>query len=137
MATPVSELKKRSQASLDIKLESNQAAALRVLAAEPDQAFPPSEIEKRTKIPEGSGSKVLSRLARKGAADNLEGHYFVNREKLEEIRMLLGDMHQRRMIHESTMAEEDYTGEEGDSEPLSEADVEAELSELEESITSE
>ncbi len=131
---PVDRLKDQREADLDIQPGSNQESALRLLATTPDTAYKPSEIEDETEIPEGSGPKVLSRLSDKSLVGSEKGYYYVNNEKLSDIRLHLGETHQRKAMKEVTseMEKTDKTTEAGDKEPVTKEEVEAELKSLEE-----
>lgn len=91
---PVEELKAREVVDFPVKPGTNEEAALRFLAANPDYGWPPTEIADRTEIPQSSGTKTAARLYEKGLVDRSSGYYFVAPERLDEIRGILGDLHQ-------------------------------------------
>lgn len=91
---PVAELRAREDADFPVKPGTNEEAALRFLAANPDYGWPPKEIANRTEIPQPSVTKTTARLYEKGLVDRSSGYYFVAPARLDEIRGILGDLHQ-------------------------------------------
>lgn len=91
---PVAELKAREDADVPVKPGTNEEAALRFLAANPDHGWPPKAIADGTEIPESSVTKTVARLHEKELVDRSSGYYFVAPERRDEIQGFLGDLHQ-------------------------------------------
>lgn len=135
MSMKISDLKAQAEAGLSISPGTQKADALRVLVTNPGTAFTPKEIAKRTDIPADNAPSVCGRLADMGAAVNENGHYYLpqDEELAAAARRVLGSAHQQEMAQKTALADEQELGvESGDagSESLSDADVEAELMEM-------
>lgn len=91
---PVERLRAREDADFPVKPGTNEEAALRFLAANPDYGWPPKGIANRTEIPETSATKTAARLYEKGLIDRSAGYYFVRPGRLDEIQGFLGDLNQ-------------------------------------------
>lgn len=91
---PVDELTARAAVDFPVNPGTNEEAALRFLAANPDYAWPPKEIADRTSVPSSSITKTAARLHEKGLVDRSSGYYFVPPARLDEIRGVLGDLQQ-------------------------------------------
>jgi hypothetical protein len=73
---------------LPVQPDTNEEAALSVLAAHPDLGFAPKELRERTDISDGSIHKTLQRLVEKGLARKTEaGYYYVAPDR--DVRGLL------------------------------------------------
>jgi DNA-binding MarR family transcriptional regulator len=139
MKVPVAELKRRHETTLDIKPATNQAKVLRLLAEHDDEAYTPSAIAAETEVSQSSAPKVCQRLAEKGAVRCLDGYYFVNQEKRQEIRDLLVSFHQERLLaemveKEAALDSDADWGEMTDRTELTDEEVKEELAELEDNL---
>ncbi|WP_240150138.1 hypothetical protein [Haloarcula sp. JP-Z28] len=91
----VEDLKKREGTEIDFPINpgTNEEAALRFLASEPEFGWPPVKIAERTDINSNSITKTMQRLYEKDLVDRISGRYFINPDLEEEINGLLGDLH--------------------------------------------
>lgn len=85
MKMPVDRLKNQSEFGINVSPGTHQETALRVLANNPETAYRPSQIEKETDIPSGSGPKVMNRLAENEVVESIDGYYFVVEDHLSEV----------------------------------------------------
>lgn len=90
---PVDQLQARKRESFPVKPGTNEAEALRFLAANPEYGWPPKKIARLTSVSEKSITKTTARLYEKGLVERESGYYFVPQKRLKEIQGYLGDLH--------------------------------------------
>ncbi len=136
MPMEVAALEAQAEAGFSITPGTQKAAALRVLAGNPDTAFTPTEIADRTSIPADNAPTVCRRLAEMGAAATANGHYYLPRDDTTAaaVQRTLGSAHQQEMAQKTAAADE-TTLSEGESDSLSDADVDTELTDISEEIS--
>lgn len=89
----VEELLARQEAEIDVNSNTHQETALRFLASNSEMAYPPSFVAEHTDIGSNSVNKVLIRLFEKDLVERVRGRYFIPERRVDEIRGVLGDMH--------------------------------------------
>lgn len=136
MAIKVSDLRAQVEAGVSISPGTQKADALRVLVTNPEMAFKPKEIATRANIPADNAPTVCGRLAEMGLASNENGYYYLSQDEATAAaaRQVLGSAHQQEMAQKTAAADEanlvDDT-EDSESVSLSDAEVNAELAEIE------
>lgn len=101
---PVEELQRRADEEFPVSPGTNEEAALRHLAVNADTAYRPRALADETEIAPNSVGKTLDRLYRKGLLDRHDGYYFVVQERVDEIRGVLGDLHNAEMAAADAVA---------------------------------
>jgi hypothetical protein len=139
MVTPITELKKQAETGLQISPGTQNAQALRVLVQNPEMAFKPKEIAKRAEFPPANAPTVCQRLVEKGVAVNENEHYYLvqDGEIATTARRALVSAHQQEMIQKTVAADEAVVSDgqtDTDPDSLSDAEVEAELKELDDEL---
>lgn len=129
----VATLKAQAETGFSVTPGTQKAAALRVLASDPDTAFTPTEVAERAEIPSDNAATVCRRLVEMGAAVRTNGHYYLPRddETAAAVHRALGNAHQREMATKTAAADEAVLGDgpaDEAGESLSDEAVEAELS---------
>lgn len=132
MSMSITDLKAQAEAGLSITPGTQKAAILRVLASNPDTAFTPKKMADRAGIPADNAPTVCRRLVEMGVATNRNGYYHLpeDDEVAAAVVRALGSAHQRDMAQKTAEADEaNLASESGDSEaePVSDAEVDAEL----------
>lgn len=98
MSESVRRLKQRADAGVSVDPNSNKGIALAFLAANPGEAFTPTEIAKNTEIKESSAAKTMQRLLRDGHTASIEGYHYIPEERLGDIRAALTDSHAAKTL---------------------------------------
>lgn len=142
MPLQINDLKAQSETGFSISPGTQKAAALRVLVTNPEIAFTPKEIAARANVPADNAPTVCSRLAEMGAASNENGHYYLPQddEVAAAVRRALGSAHQQDMAQMTAAADEADLADgsaatETAGESLSDAEVDAELAEMDDELT--
>lgn len=140
MAMQIGDLKAQAEAGLSISPGTQKADALRVLVTNPEMAFKPKEIATRADIPADNAPTVCSRLAEMGAAINENGYYYLPQDDATAAaaRRALGSAHQQDMAQKTAAADEAALVDESadtESGSLSDAEVDAELAEMDDELT--
>lgn len=140
MSMEIEDLRAQSEAGISITPGTQKADALRVLVTNPEMAFKPKEIAAHSGIPADSAPTVCRRLAEMGAARSENGYYYLpqNDATAEAARRALGSAHQQDMAQKTATADEAALADEsadGEAESISDAEVDAELSEMDEDLS--
>lgn len=140
MAIRVTDLKAQVEAGVSISPDTQKADVLRVLVTNPEMAFKPKEIAAQADIPAGNAPTVCSRLVEMGLASNENGYYYLPPDEAAATaaRNALGSAHQQDMAQKTAAADEAaLTKETLDTEPrsLSDAEVDAELAEMDDELS--
>lgn len=135
MSMSISDLKAQAEAGLSITPGTQKEAVLRVLASNPETAFTPKKLAERAGIPMENAPTVCRRLVDMGAATKRNGYYYLpeDDEVAAAVVRALGSAHQRDMAQKTAEADEtELAGVSGDSEvePVSDAEVDAELASI-------
>lgn len=139
MPMEVATLEAQAETGISVTPGTQKAAALRVLASNPDTAFTPTEIAERTEIPSANASTVCRRLAETGAVTRVNGHYFLTRdeETAAAVHRALGSAHQREAAAKTAAADEATLADgeaDATSESLSDDELESELAAADEEL---
>jgi biotin operon repressor len=98
MSKSIRQLKQRAETGISIDPDSNKGIALTFLAANNSDGYTPSEIAKRTEIPEGSVTKTMQRLAREGHTVSIDGYHFIPEDHLGDVRAALTNAHAEKAL---------------------------------------
>lgn len=139
MAMHIADLRAQAEAGLSISPGTQKSDVLRVLVTNPEMAFKPKEIATRADIPANNAPTVCRRLAEMGAANNENGHYYLPQDDATAAaaRRALGSAHQQNVAQKTAAADEAaLAGESTDANPeaLSDAEVDAELAEMDDGL---
>lgn len=135
----ITNLKAQSEAGFSLSPGTQKADALRVLVANPKMAFKPKEIAARAGFQADNAPTVCRRLADMGAADNEDGYYYLPQDEdtAAAARHAVGSVHQQDMAQKTAAADEaGIVNESAETEPesLSDAEVNAELEEMDDEL---
>lgn len=135
----VDDLESQAESGLSITPGTQKAAVLRVLVANPETAFTPTELADRADVPAANAPTVCGRLAEMGAASAENGHYYLPQddERAGAVRRALGGAHQEAVAQQTADADEralDRGAARDDTETLSEAAVDAEVAAMNEDL---
>ncbi len=140
MAIKIADLRAQVEAGVSISPGTQKADVLRVLVTNPDTAFKPKEIATRADIPADNAPTVCRRLAEMGLANTENGYYHLPQDEATATvaRHALGSAHQQDVAQKTATADETALAEDTadtESKSLSDAEVDAELAELEDDLS--
>ncbi|MDT3434677.1 hypothetical protein [Haloarcula sp. 1CSR25-25] len=136
MPIHINDLKAQAEEGISVTPGTQKAEVLRVLVTHPEMAFTPKDIATHADIPADNAPTVCKRLAEKELANTENGYYYLPQDDATAaaVRRALGSAHQQDMAQKTAEADEaafaDDTAD-TESERLTDAEVDAELAEME------
>lgn len=140
MPMHVDDLKAQAEEGVSVTPGTQKAKVLRVLVTHPEMAFSPKEVATYADIPANNAPTVCKRLAEMDLANTENGYYYLPQDDAAAAaaRRALGSAHQQDMAQKTAEADEAAFADDTDhaeSEQLTDAEVNAELAEMEDELS--